>query len=413
MYRSLWRSKAQPGAWHAFVVILPETLMLGMLMPMLPDILRSYSNSPQEIGTHVGYFLGIYSFIQVMVAPMLGVLSDRYGRRPVLLFSFFFSSITYLFMAMASSFWMLFLGRIISGATNAIIPLASSYIADVSNDDNRAANFGWLGSAAAIGFSAGPLLGSWLGQWDVMAPFWAAALFSVLAFGFVLLVMPESMTCRKPVRISWAKLYPFASLVKFLKPSALSGLIWVYALVFLAFQVIPANWTLYTQAKIGWSTQDVGRSLTVLGIMFALGQGILPKFIIVRVGEMRALLQGIFVLGLSLVFFSLADKTWMIYSSLVLFTCSAHLMPTLQSLLVQHVTAEEQGELQGSLIAVRGCLSAIAPVLYNKLFNWLTYGSTEFQYPGIAFVAAAFLLLLTFPLLQFSVRYRQKAAFCR
>lgn len=376
-------------------------------MPMLPDILKQFSSSLAEVGTRIGYFLGIYSFMQFIAAPILGLLSDRYGRRPILLFTFFAALFNYILMATAGNFWILILGRALAGATTAIIPLVSSYIADISDDNNRTANFGWLGSAAAIGFSVGPFLGSWLGKWNVMAPFWAAAVFSLLAFLFVLLVMPESLLLKKQESFSCSKLYPLASIRKFFRPSALSAVVWVYALVFLSFQVIPSNWALYTQARIGWSAQEVGWSLSCLGILFAIGQGFLPKMVVPRLGQERALILGILLLGLSLVCFGLASKTWMIYAILILFTMSAHLIPTLQSVMAQLAPPDEQGELQGSLVALRGGITAMAPILYNKVLTWFTDGSRGFTYPGMAFFAAASLLLITLPLLQHTSRHQQ------
>lgn len=370
-------------------------------MPLLPEIMRRFSESPEQAASRLGLFLGIYSLMQFFAAPFFGALSDIFGRRPILLLTSLGACLGYILQAMSGEFWFLILGRCVAGLTSLKMPLACSYLVDVSRAEDRAAHFGGLGAAAAAGFTSGTFLAAWFGSWNVMAPFVAGALVNLLTCGFIWFAMPESLSVKKPAAasISWSSLYPLGSLVKILKPSPWSVFIWIYLLVLVVYQVVPANWALATQAKVGWSAQDVGRSLTILGATFALGQGLLPRLAMPRLGENRSLILGLGFLGISLTLVGFASQSWMLYASILIFSCSAHLIPTLQAALARRVAPEQQGELQGALTMLDRGAAAFAPWVYNQLFAFSMYGESGLQFSGLAFITAAALLVMSMPLL--------------
>ncbi|MBY0472610.1 TCR/Tet family MFS transporter [bacterium] len=378
-----------------FVTILLDAIGLGLLIPVFPDILRRLTHNPTQVSEYYGYFMGSFALMQFLASPILGSLSDRFGRKPVLLVSLFGAGIDYIFMAYAPTFTLLFIGRIISGLTGASMTVASSYIADISTDKNRSANFGMIGAAWGLGFIAGPMLGGFLGTLGPTAPFLVAAALNILNFLFGIFVLPESLPKDMRRKMNLKKLNPFSSIMKVLRPSAFVVLIWIYFLLFLAGQVHPVNWTLYTQTKFGWSAREVGLSLSFVGVIIAVSQGLLTRLIIPRIGEGASLTLGIFMYMVSFALFALATKSWMVYAIIVLFSLTGIAIPALQSTVTKYIPANEQGELQGSLVSL-GSLSAIfAPILFTYLFVTFTKNPHHHYFPGAAYLAASVICALT------------------
>lgn len=386
---------AKASVMFVFITVLIDAIGLGVLIPVLPDVMRRFYQDPTAISEHFGYFIGLYALMQFVASPVLGSLSDRFGRRPILLISLFGAGIDYLFMAYAPTMWMLYIGRVISGLTGASMTVASSYMADVSTDENRSANFGMIGAAWGIGFILGPSLGGLLGSYGPMAPFLAAAFLNILNFLFGLFVLPESLPPEMRRKVEFSKLNPLASVFHVLKPSPILILVYVYFFVFLAGQVHPVNWTLYTQTKFGWSAREVGLSLSFTGVVIASAQVFLTRILIPKLGERRSLTFGLIINAISFALFGLATQGWMMYPILLFFGLSGVTMPALQSILAKHIPANRQGEVQGSLVSLGSLSCILAPLFYTYLFVQFTKPDVELHFPGAAYLGASAICVLT------------------
>lgn len=377
-----------------FITVLLDAVGLGFIIPVLPDVLRRFSTDPTFVSEKFGWFIAVYALMQFAASPVLGSLSDRYGRRSILLGSLLGAGLDYCFMAFAPTLPLLFLGRVISGLTGASMTVASSYMADISDDSNRPANFGMIGAAWGLGFILGPLMGGMLTGLGHKAPFLAAAVLNTLNFMYGVFVLPESLPEDRRRRLSLAGLNPVRSIVRILSPSSFAAFIWIYFLVFLAGQVNPVNWTLYTQAKFRWSAWQVGLSLSFIGLMMAAGHGGVTRVLVPRLGERRALTVGLAIYCLSFFLFSIAWEGWMMYAVVVLFAVSGITMPSLQTILAKHTPEDRRGELQGSLVSLASFASVLAPIVFTPLFVRFTSPDAAVRFPGAAYLGAAAICLV-------------------
>lgn len=385
---------SRSSVWFIVITNFLDSVGIGLLIPVMPDVLRRFTSSPDTVSRLFGYFIGVYALMQFIASPVLGTISDRFGRKPILLISLLGAGLDYIFMAIAPTLPLLFIGRIISGLTGASMTVASSYIADISDDANRSSNFGLIGAAWGLGFIAGPLVGGLCSAYGATAPFVIAAALNLLNFAFGLLVLPESLPKHLRRKINLAKLNPLTSIAKVVKPSPIAAFVYVYFLLFLAGNVHAVNWTLYTQRKFNWTTWEVGLSLSFVGVIIAVAQGGLTRIVIPRMGEYRALVMGIVVYGLTFLFMSLATAGWQMYGILLFSGISGATMPALQSILSKSVTPNEQGELQGNLVALGSLAAILAPFLYSELFVAFTEASAPVYFPGAAYMGAAAICFL-------------------
>ena len=377
-----------------FTTIFLDSLGVGVLVPIMPDVIRRFGNDPVFVNQYFGYFISVYALVQFFSSPVQGALADRFGRRPVLLISLLGAGIDYLLMAFAPNLWILFFGRLISGLTCASMTVASSYIADISDDSNRSANFGMIGAGWGLGFIAGPILGGLLGSWGVMAPFLAAASLNLLNFAFGIFVLPESLPFERRRKVPWSEMNPFRSLSRVLKIERLLPLVAIYSLIMLAGQSHHSIWALYTEHKFGWSPFDVGLSLSFVGLAIAVVQGGLTRVIIPRLGESKALRLGLSLSFLSYMAFAFLTKGWMMYGVIVFTALGGISMPALQSLISRGVHSNEQGELQGTLMSIASMTAIIGPLLYTGLFAKFTAPGSSVQFPGVSYFAAGVIVLL-------------------
>jgi DHA1 family tetracycline resistance protein-like MFS transporter len=384
-----------------FITILLDAVGMGLLIPVLPDVLRRFNTDATFVSQHYGIFIGAYALMQFVASPVLGGLSDRFGRRPILLVSLLAAAVDYLFMAFAPTLPLLYLGRVISGLTGASMTVAGSYMADISDDSNRGANFGMIGAGWGLGFIAGPLIGGLVSGLGHQAPFLVAAALNLCNFAFGLWVLPESLDDAHRRQVELKNLNPLAAVLRVLRPSPISALVWVYFILFVAGQVHPVNWTLYTQTKFGWSTWQVGLSLSFVGVTIAAANAGLTRIVIPRWGEWRSLFFGLLVAMLSFIGFGLATKGWMMYVVMLFFATSAVAMPALQSILAQHVPANRQGELQGSLVSIGSLACVIAPLIFTGLFTHFTRPDAGVYFPGAAYMGAAVIQFVALGLLWF------------
>lgn len=382
-----------------FATILLDALGIGLLIPILPDVIRRFGTDPVFVNQYFGYFISVYALMQFLASPVLGSLSDRFGRRPVLLVSLLGAGLDYILMALAPNLWVLFLGRIIAGLTGASMTVASSYMADISDDTNRSANFGLIGAGWGLGFIAGPVLGGFLGALGPTAPFFAAAILNLLNFAFGCFILPESLPADQRRDVDLKRLNPFGSLRKVLIPSPTMALIGVYTLAFFAGQAHPSIWTLYTEFKFGWSPFQVGLSLSAVGVSIAAVQGGLTRVLIPRWGEERALSIGLWFNIVGFLLFALAPQGWMMYPILLLSSLAGLAGPAIQSLISKQTPPSEQGELQGSLMSIASLTAIIGPVIYTDAFARFTQKSNSVFFPGMPYLLAAVICLAAWLLL--------------
>lgn len=382
-------NKKQAAVQFIFITILLDAMGLGVIIPVLPDVLRRFTSDPTLVSERFGLFVGAYALMQFVASPILGSLSDRYGRRSILLFSLLGAAADYMFMAFAPTLPLLFVGRAISGLTGASMTVASSYMADISDDKNRSANFGMIGAGWGIGFIVGPMIGGMLSKWGATAPFIAAACLNALNFLYGFFVLPESLPANRRRNVQVRDLNPVRMVLKVLSPSSYVAYIWIYFLIFLAGQIHPVNWTLYTETKFHWTPWQVGLSLSFIGVMIAIGHGGMTRVIIPRLGEHRSLTAGIAIYGAAFALFSLAPRAWMLYPVMMFFGLAGITMPSLQSILAKHVPPDRQGELQGSLVSLGSAAAIIAPMMFTRLFVHFTRPGASVYFPGAAYMGAA------------------------
>ncbi|HAT1595716.1 TPA: TCR/Tet family MFS transporter [Legionella pneumophila] len=376
-----------------FTIFLDATGMC-LIIPVLPDVLRRFIHDPTLVSLNFGYFIGIYAVMQFFASPILGALSDCYGRKLILLISLLGAALDYIFMAFAPALGLLYVGRVISGFTGASMAVAYSYMADVSDEKTRPMNFSLISAAWGVGFIIGPLIGGTVGSYGLMFPFLVSAAMNFVNFMFGLFVLPESLPKERRRTLAIKQFNPLILIARSFKRPLIFKLMIIYFLLFLAANVHMVNWTLYTQTKFNWTAKEVGFSLTFVGLMIAFVQGFLSKTIILRLGEKNSLTLGILAYCFSFFLFGLAPKSWMMYPIIALFSLSGIAIPALQSLLSRLIASNEQGELQGILVSFASIAAIIAPIIFSFLFILFTEPDGPALFPGAAYEGAAAICLI-------------------
>ncbi len=382
-----------------FFTLVLDMLGIGIIVPVLPDVIRRFVQDPNEVSRYFGYFIATYAVMQFFASPILGNLSDRFGRRPILLGSLLGASLDYVFMAFAPSLGFLFFGRFISGLTGASMTVANSFIADISTDKNRSAHFGMVGAAFGIGFILGPLLGGALGHFSSIAPFLAAAVLNFLNFLFGVFLLPESLKKENRRALQFNKMNPFSTLKRLFSHKSILIFIIVYALLFLAGQVHPNIWTLYTEYKFSWNSFQVGLSLSFVGLVFGLSQMFVTKKLVPLWGEQKALFIGVCVSIVAYALYGFANQGWMMYAIMFGSVLSGLATPCLQSIMTATVEANRQGELQGGLVSLSSLASIISPLVYTHSFRFGTNPESLFQFSGLPYLIASAVTLIGLVLL--------------
>ena len=383
-----------------FITVFIDVVGFGLVIPTLPKILQAVSGkSFEDASTIFGFMVGIYALMQFLFSPLLGSLSDKFGRRPIILLSLLGLGLDYVLLAFAPNLYWLFAGRILSGILGASYTVATAYIADISPVEKRAENFGILGIAFGIGFIVGPLLGGLLGDYDLRLPFKVAAGLSLLNFLYGVFILPESLKPENRRELDLKTANPFGSFYALFKFPKLGIYILVFFLLCLAHRGLESNWVLYTQFKFNWDAKMVGISLAVVGVGAAIVQGGLIGFSIKKFGENFTLFFGLFCFGTSFVLFGLAFQTWMMLSIIVFNALGGLAEPTLQGILSRSVPDNEQGMLQGSLTSLMSVSGIIAPPILNGLFAHFIRTDVNVQIPGIAFFVCGGLTFISIVIL--------------
>lgn len=369
-----------------------DSIGFGLILPILPRLLVELTGeSLSRAAIYGGWLSFLYASMQFVCAPILGGLSDRFGRRPVLLYAIGSLGIDYLIMGFAPSLAWLFVGRAISGIAGASFTPAYAYVADISSREKRAQSFGLISAAFGVGFILGPALGGVLGHVGVRAPFFAAAALSLLNFLYGWIVLPESLPPERRRAFAWRRANPLGTLLHMRRQPAIATLLVALFLWMLAHQVMPAVWTYYTKLRFGWSEAAIGGSLALAGVIMATSQATLMRMLVPRLGERNAALLGIAIAGVGFAGYGLATAGWMMLAWLPTWFFGALVMPSTNALLTHRVTADAQGELQGAIACLFSLSSIVGPILHTQIFGHFSAPDARPYLPGASFLMAMLL----------------------
>jgi MFS transporter, DHA1 family, tetracycline resistance protein len=401
----------KPALVFIFVTLFLDIFGIGLAIPVLPKLIEQFEGGNLTAASHTyGWLAALYALMQFLFAPFLGSLSDRFGRRPVILGSLLGSGLDYLLLAYAPTLPWFFLGRIVSGITGANITAATAYIADVSPPEKRAQNFGLVGAAFGLGFIAGPALGGLLGNIGLRMPFLVAAGLTLLNWLYGMFVLPESLADGNRRAFAWSRANPVGALTALRRYPVVFRLTGAYFLIQLAHQVFPGTWVLYTGHRYDWSVGQVGGSLALVGLTAALVQGGLTRVVVPRMGERRTLL-GALAAAVAVYFgYGLATEGWMIYPLIVFGSLGGLATPVLQGVISRSVgDNNEQGAVQGAL----GSLASVAGITglpaATWLFAWAVEPARAVHIPGAPYFVGGLLTAIAMVLAARSARVRGEA----
>jgi DHA1 family tetracycline resistance protein-like MFS transporter len=380
-----------------FITLLIDVTGLGLIIPVVPKLIEDllHTTNISKVALIGGLLTFSYAIMQFLFAPVLGNLSDKYGRRPVLLFSLLGFGLDYLLLAFAPSIGWLFVGRIIAGITGASMTTASAYIADISTPETRAQNFGMIGAAFGLGFIVGPMIGGLLGEMGPRIPFLVAAGLALLNAAYGYFVLPESLDASNRRAFEWKRANPISSLKNLSRFPAVAGLIISFFLIYVASHAVQSNWSYFNIEKFKWSPKMIGISLAVVGVLVSLVQGVLVRFVNPKIGNEKSVYLGLGLYTIGLVLFGLASQSWMMFAFLLPYCLGGISGPGLQAIISGSVPSNEQGELQGSLTSVISITSIVGPLVMSNLFAFFTGPIAPFYFPGAPFMLAALLMLLS------------------
>jgi DHA1 family tetracycline resistance protein-like MFS transporter len=403
-------AQRQPAILFILITALIDSISIGIIIPVFPKLIMSMEQCDESRAAVVGGWLMFwFAIMQFVMSPILGSLSDRFGRRPVLLLSLFGFGLDFLLLAFAPSLGWLFLGRIVAGIMGASYTTASAYIADISNDDNRSKHFGMLGAAFGLGFIIGPGVGGLLAQWGVRVPFIACAILSLLNWLYGYFILPESLPADRRRPFEWKRANPIGAFINISRHKSIIGFLVVFFLLYLGAQAVMTNWQYYTMLKFGWEEKAIGISIMTVGIVVAFVQGVLVRVVNSRIGNSKAMLIGLTLYTIGMAGFGLAPSgTWMLIA--ILPYCLGGINgPAIQSLMTESVPSNAQGELQGIITSVQSITSIIGPVMMAGIFSHFTRSGNTY-FPGAAFITAAFLMLIALIIAWLTIRSKKQEA---
>jgi len=386
----------QAGKAFIFVTLFLDIMGAGIVFPILPELITSFTQGDVSVASrYYGYFVATFAAMQFLFSPVLGALSDQYGRRPVLLISLFGAGLDYLLMSIAPTLALLFLGRIVAGITAASYTVASAYMADVSPPEKRAQDFGLIGAAFGLGFILGPVLGGLLGSFGPRVPFVVAGVLTLVNWLYGYFVLPESLTPENRRPFAWRQANPAAAFGALRRYPGVLGLTTVIVCWNLAMQALVSTWVLYNSYRFSWSTQQQGLSLALFGAMAALVQAGLLRFLIAWWGERRVLVVGLINSVVGLALYGTAMQGWMMYAIIVVTALGAATQPAGQGLIANQVRADEQGAVQGALVSLFSAVGVISPLIATTLFSYFTAPERAVKVPGAPFFFGAVLTFLS------------------
>ncbi len=386
-------SKKSAAIGFIFITMLIDIIGIGIIIPVIPKLLQELNHSDISEAAQLGGWLAFaYAFTQFLCAPLMGSLSDKYGRRPILLISLLAFAIDYLVLALAPNVPWLFVGRIIAGITGASISTAMAYISDVSTPQNKAKNFGLVGAAFGIGFIIGPVIGGLLGQYGSRVPFYAAAVLCFVNFIYGYFVLPESLKPEKRRIFEWKAANPIGALSRLKKFPNIIGLVTAMFFMYFASHAVNGNWSFYTMYRYHWDERMVGISLGVVGLLVAIVQGGLVRYINPKIGNGKSILIGFFLNAIGQFLIAVATQEWMIFVFLIPYCMGGLAGPAIQSEITNHVPSNEQGQIQGTLASLNSATATFGPLVMTSIFYYFTHDDAPFKFPGAPFILAAFLM---------------------
>lgn len=378
-----------------FVTLLIDVIGLAIIIPVFPKLIESLiAGSLSDASRISGLLLVAYAVMQFLFSPLVGNLSDQYGRRPVLLLSLLGFGVDYLFLAFAPTIGWLFVGRIIAGITGASFTTASAYIADVSTPEKRSQNFGMIGVAFGLGFIIGPVIGGVLGKMDVHYPFYAAAALALLNAAYGFFILPESLTKENRRTFSWKRANPIGTLIQLKRYPTVIGLAVCLFIVYFAGHAVQSVWTFYTMEKFKWDEDTVGYSLGFIGLLVALVQGGLIRVVIPKLGQERSIWIGLMLYAIGMLLFGFANYSWMMFAYMIPYALGGIAGPALQGVMTNEVPANEQGELQGGLTSLMSLSSIFGPWFMTYIFYYFTSDKASIYLPEAPYYIAAVLMFI-------------------
>ncbi len=381
----------------------------GIIIPVIPKLIQELIHGDVSEAAKIGGWLTFaYAITQFIFAPLVGNLSDKYGRRPIILISLFAFSLDYLLLAFAPTITWLFVGRIIAGISGASITTASAYIADVSTPENRAKNFGMIGAAFGLGFIIGPVIGGLLGQFGSRVPFYAAAVLCLLNFLYGYFILPESLSKENRRAFSLKRANPIGAFLNLKKYPKLIGLVVSIFLLYTASHAVHSNWSYFTIYKFNWDEKMVGISLGAIGLLVGIVQGGLIRVVNPKLGNEKSIYVGMALYTVGMFLFATATQSWMMFVFLIPYCLGGIAGPAMQAVISSQVPANEQGEIQGTLSSLMSASAIVGPPMMSTVFYYFTHKEAPFQFAGAPFVLGGILMFLSTIIAYFSFKSNNK-----
>ncbi|QKJ30477.1 TCR/Tet family MFS transporter [Mucilaginibacter mali] len=387
-------TKRQAALGFIFATLLIDIMGFAIIIPVLPYLIKDLTHADiSQVTAYGGWLMVAYAVMQFLCSPIVGNLSDKYGRRPVLLCSLLGFSIDYFLCAFAPTYGLLFIGRIIAGMTGASFTTASAYISDVSTPEKKAANFGLIGVAFGVGFILGQGIGGLLGGLNIHYPFIAAGALALLNALYGYFILPESLDKEHRRPFDWKRANPIGTLKQLAKYENVLGLAASLFLIYFAAQAVQSLWSYYTIEKFDWNPKLVGASLAVVGVLTALVQGGLIRITLPKLGQEKSIWMGLLCYSIGLILFAFASQSWMMFAFLVPYCLGGIAGPALQGYISNNVPKNAQGELQGGLTSLMSLSSIFGPLVMTQTFYFFTKKGAPIQFPGAPFLLGSVLML--------------------
>lgn len=388
--------KKSAATSFVLITVLIDSIGFGVIIPVLPDLISELAHvDTSGAARYGGWLFAAYSVMQFLFSPVMGGLSDQYGRRPVLLASLFGFGLDYLLLVFAPSIGWLFVGRVIAGIMGASFTTAAAYMADISTPEKRAQNFGMIGAAFGLGFIVGPIIGGFVSHFGTRTPFMVAGGLTILNWLYGYFVLPESLSLENRRKFDWKRANPIGALLNLRRFPMIVGLVAALFLVYISSFSTQGTWTYYTKEKFGWSAEQVGLSLTFVGVMIAFVQGFLTRILIPKLGTRKSIYVGFVFSILGSLAYCFASEGWMVYAIMVPFSLGGLAGPAMQGIISGQIPPNEQGELQGSLTSLNSVAAIIGPVLMSNLFARFTAKDAPIYFPGVPFLASVILTTIS------------------
>ena len=382
-------AKRTPALGFILFTVLLDVIGIGIIIPVIPGLLAELGIPDAGQASFTGgLLLFTYAFMQFLFAPILGGLSDQYGRRLVILIALFGLTIDYLVVAFAPTIAWLFAARIVAGICGASFSSASAYVADISAPEDRPKNFGMIGAAFGLGFILGPVMGGLLGQIDIRLPFFVSAGLTFLNFVYGYFVLPESLSIENRRKFEWKRANPIGTLKSLGKYPILKNLFIAFFIIYVASHSVQSNWSFFGKEVFDWDELDIGISLAVVGFFVAIVQAVLIGRAVKKFGQSKTIYIGLACNLTGFILFAIASEEWMIYSFLAVYVMGGLAGPTLQGIMSSEVPANEQGEFMGAITSLQNLGNIFGPLIMTGIFFYFTT-SSNFYFPGAAFALAA------------------------